>query len=330
MRAPEFWQSDNGLARLLEPFGLAYAAAGAWRIAHTRPERAAVPVVCVGNLVAGGAGKTPVALSLALFFQARGRTVHFLTRGYGGVERGPLRVDPARHTPDDVGDEALLLALTAPTTVSRDRVAGARSIGGGAEGGGGGADVIIMDDGHQNPTLVKDLSLVVVDGGYGFGNGRVIPAGPLREPVRAGLARASAVLVMGEDTAGVAKRVPKGIPILSARLTPGAGVEMIRDRKVVAFAGIGRPEKFFALLRAEGAQVLAKHPFADHYPYAEADIQPILDEAYGLGAIPVTTAKDAIRLPGDQRRQVTVLNVAVAWEETSALERVLETVMRRG
>lgn len=320
MRAPEFWRSDNGIARLLEPFGLAYAAAGAWRIAHAKPERAPMPVICVGNLVAGGAGKTPVALSLTSMLQARGLAVHFLTRGYGGTERGPLQVDPARHVPDDVGDEALLLAMTAPTTVSRDRVAGARACIG--------ADVIIMDDGHQNPTLTKDISLVVVDGGYGFGNGRILPAGPLREPIRVGLARASAVVVMGKDTAGVANRVPRNVPILFAHLTPGPEVEIIRDRKVVAFAGIGQPEKFFSMLRAEGAQVVAKHPFADHYPYAEADVQPILDEAYELGAIPVTTAKDAVRLPNDQRRQMTVLTVTVAWEDESALELVLESVIR--
>jgi tetraacyldisaccharide 4'-kinase len=309
MRAPEFWRTQNGFARLLEPAGLLYAAAGRLRRARTTPYRPGIPVVCVGNIVAGGAGKTPVCLSLSHALSG----AHFLTRGYGGSERGPLAVDSNRHTPEEVGDEALLLAGQAPTWVARERPKGA------ALAEAGGARCLIMDDGHQNPTLSKDLSLVVVDGGYGFGNRRVLPAGPLREPLAEGLARADAVVLMGQDTTGVTRRLPAGLPVLRAHLEPGREALRLRGQTVVAFAGIGRPEKFFATLVALGARVVAAHPFADHFPYRHDDIQPILDEAFQLGAIPVTTAKDAVRLPPDQRQQVDVVPVTVRWDDPAAL-----------
>lgn len=313
MRAPDFWRTQNGIARLLEPAGLLYAAAGRARRARTTPHQAGVPVVCVGNIVAGGAGKTPVCLSLAGMIEG----AHFLTRGYGGSEAGPLRVDADRHTPEDVGDEALLLSARAPAWVARRRPEGAKA----AEEAG--ARAIVMDDGHQNPTLAKTLSLVVVDGGYGFGNRRVLPAGPLREPLAEGLARADAVVLMGEDTAQVSRRLPPHLPVLRAHLTAGPEAARLRGQKVVAFAGIGRPEKFFATLKGLGARLVAVHPFADHFPYRHDDVQPILDEAFALGAIPVTTAKDAVRLPPDQRQQVDVLSVSVAWEDPAALHALL-------
>ncbi|EKV32497.1 Tetraacyldisaccharide 4'-kinase [Caenispirillum salinarum AK4] len=313
MRAPEFWRTQNGIVRLLEPAGLLYAAAGRLRRARTTPHRAGIPVACVGNIVAGGAGKTPVCLSLADALTG----AHFLTRGYGGSETGPLAVDLDRHTPEDVGDEALLLADRAPTWVARRRPEGAAA----AEEAG--ARCLIMDDGHQNPTLAKDLSLVVVDGGYGFGNRRVLPAGPLREPLAEGLARADGVVLMGDDTARVARRLPPDLPVLRARLEPGRAALRLRGQLVVAFAGIGRPDKFFATLVALGARVVAAHPFADHFPYRHDDIQPILDEAFQLGAIPVTTAKDAVRLPPDQRQQVDVVPVTVRWEDPPALRALL-------
>ncbi|SOD90943.1 tetraacyldisaccharide 4'-kinase [Caenispirillum bisanense] len=313
MRAPDFWRTENGLVRLLEPAGLLYAAAGRWRRARTTPYTASVPVVCVGNIVAGGAGKTPVCLALADLIDG----AHFLTRGYGGSEAGPLRVDPDRHTADEVGDEALLLAARAPTWVARRRPEGARA----AEAAG--AAALVMDDGHQNPTLAKTLSLVVVDGGYGFGNRRVLPAGPLREPLAEGLARADAVVLMGDDTAGVARRLPADLPVLRARLVPGPEAAALAGRRVVAFAGIGQPRKFFATLRGCGASLVAVHPFADHHPYRHDDVQPILDEAFALGAVPVTTAKDAVRLPPDQRQQVDVVTVTVAWDDPAALRALL-------
>mgnify|MGYP000638645222 CR=1 FL=1 len=193
MRAPDFWQPGKGgfAAMALAPLGRVYAAAGAARRAAARPWKAPVPVICIGNLVAGGAGKTPVALDFGKRLIDSGETVHFLSRGYGGTEKGPLRIDPAIHTCQAVGDEPLLLARLAPTWIAADRRLGCQAAV------AAGAGIVIMDDGFQNPTTVKDLSVIVIDGGYGFGNGRVMPAGPLREPVAAGLKRAQAVVVIG-------------------------------------------------------------------------------------------------------------------------------------
>jgi len=227
----------------------------------SRSYRPPVPVVCVGNLVAGGAGKTPVALALADWLVERGVPAHFVTRGYGGRLRGPMRVDPIRHDALAVGDEALLLALRAPCWVARARSAGVRA----AVAAGAGA--ILFDDGFQNPTVDKTLALVVVDAAYGFGNGRVIPAGPLRENLRGGLARADAVvLVAGEGDASDTERLltARGMLTLRAVLAP-VGAERLIGSCVLAFAGIGRPEKFFATLRALGAVVVGARAFPDHH-----------------------------------------------------------------
>ncbi|MBI5164592.1 MAG: tetraacyldisaccharide 4'-kinase [Magnetospirillum sp.] len=318
MRAPDFWQRDGMPARLLSPVAAVYAWAGARRLARGQPERAAVPVICIGNIVAGRAGKTPVTIALAQRLRAAHRHPHILTRGYGGTEVGPRVVDLVRHDAARVGDEALLLAEVAPTWVARCRPEGAAAAVSMA------ADVILMDDGFQNPSLAKDLSLVVVDGATGFGNRRVIPAGPCREPVAVGLARADAMVVIGEDRTGVAA-LAAGKPVLAARLVPGPEAVALRGRAVVAFAGIGRPGKFFATLDEIGARPLACHAFPDHHPYARRDIETLLAEA---GSAPlVTTAKDAVRLPADLRQRVTVLTVGLQWADEPALDRLLAGVL---
>ncbi|MCK5295747.1 MAG: tetraacyldisaccharide 4'-kinase [Alphaproteobacteria bacterium] len=321
MRTPDFWKHRNSLiAKALEPIGWLYAAGGAFRQALIKPEKVSVPVICVGNLTAGGTGKTPICISIAEHLKAKNINVHFLTRGYGGV-LFDVQVDLEKHTSIDVGDEPLLLAETAPVWVDADRVAGAEmAINAGAE-------AIIMDDGFQNPALEKDLSLVVMDGGYGIGNGKIIPAGPLREPVKTGMKRASAMIIVGNDTKDVYRFAPKGMDIINAEFVPDEKTLQLAGQRVVAFAGIGRPEKFFNMLESMGCEVLAVHYFADHYPYAPTDIQPILDEAYSLGAIPVTTAKDSVRLPKDQRQQVNVANIKIKWENESALDTLLKDVL---
>lgn len=317
MKAPAFWAQDGVLPRLLQPLGSLYAAGSALRQRLTQPADPPVPVICLGNVVAGGAGKTPVALDLL----RRIAGAHGLLRGYGGSEAGPLRVELGLHTFQQVGDEALLLAQVAPTWIARRRVEGATAAA------MAGARVLVMDDGFQNPTLRKTFSLLVLDGTYGLGNGRVMPAGPLREPLAVAVARLrggrGAVVIMGEDRWGLRRYIPKDIPILAAELIPDARAQALRGLPVVAFAGIGRPEKFFASLRAVGAQVVAHHAFADHYPYDPTDIQPILDEAFSLRAVPVTTAKDAMRLAADQRQQVNVVDVSVRWHDKDALLRLL-------
>ncbi|HUZ72783.1 MAG TPA: tetraacyldisaccharide 4'-kinase [Stellaceae bacterium] len=316
--APEFWNRPGLGAQLLEPLAWAFAAAGAARRALAHPYRAPVPVLCVGNLVAGGAGKTPVVLSLARRLTAQGARPHLLSRGYGGSEAGPLAVDPARHDAAQVGDEALLLAQVAPTWIARDRAAGARAAA------AAGAGIIVMDDGFQNPSLVKDRALLVVDGGYGFGNGRVMPAGPLRERVPAALARADAVVLMGADADGVAARLG-GARVLRAELVAVAST--VPAGRVVAFAGIGRPEKFFRTVAATGAIVVARHAFADHHRYGAAELERLGRDAEAAGARLVTTAKDAVRLPQAWRARVSVLEVEVRWQDDAALKALLAPVV---
>jgi tetraacyldisaccharide 4'-kinase len=316
MRAPEFWKEGGIVPALLAPAAYLYDLAGRSQRALAAPYRTTKPLICVGNLVAGGAGKTPTAIAIARRLSQMRRTPHFLTRGYGGTVTGPLRVDPARHDFKAVGDESLLLARGAPTWIARDRAAGAR------EAVAAGADVIVMDDGFQNFTLAKDLSLVVVDGGYGFGNCRVMPAGPLRETLSAGLARADAVVLIGDDEAGVGHLFDR--LLLRARLVPSIGAEEISGHDVVAFAGIGRPKKFFTTLEEIGARVVLTREFPDHHPYTADEVMHLVEAAVSREAIPVTTEKDAVRLPPEARAMVNVLAVELEWEAPSRLDGLLK------
>ncbi len=322
--APDFWGRESGItAGLLLPFGAAWDAAGRVRRALTRPFHASVPVVCIGNLVAGGAGKTPVTLALADWFSARGIAVHVVTRGYGGRLAGPTRVDPTRHEAGDVGDEALLLAARAPSWIARNRVDG---IVAAVEAGAG---AILLDDGFQNPAIGKTLSLIVVDAGYGFGNGRVMPAGPLRESLRRGLARADASVLLAAEgrkaPISLAARDHKR-PILSAMLTPVAGRQFAGER-VFAFAGIGRPAKFFDTLRATGAEVIEERGFPDHYGFSGRDIAALRGAAGRAQARLVTTAKDFVRLPATARAGIEVLEVEIRWTDPDRLAALLAPVV---
>ena len=324
MRAPEFWERpDSPLPRLLAPAAALYAAAGSLRQRLWRRTTVEVPVICVGNLVAGGAGKTPVAISLALHLRETGVEAHFLSRGYGGRERGPMRVDPARHDHRAVGDEPLLLAEIAPTWVGSDRVAAARA----AIAAGG--EALILDDGFQDPRLAKDLSLLVVDAAYGFGNGRVMPAGPLREPAMVGLRRADAVVLLETAGAGSTPPLPAGTPLLRARMVPTASLERFRGRAVLAFAGIGRPARFFDMLREAGCRLVDAVAFADHHRYRPEEVMALCERAARAGAVPLTTAKDAVRLPPGARPMVEVAHVMVEWLDAAALDRALAPALRR-
>lgn len=317
---PEFWERAGPLPTLLAPLGWAYAAAGRLRRAVAAPWRAPVPVLCVGNLVLGGAGKTPVAMDLAQRLLERGARPHLLSRGYTGSLAGPVQVDATRHTYGEVGDEALLLARVAPTWIARDRAAGAKAAV------ADGATALVLDDGFQNPSLVQDLKLVVIDGAYGFGNGHVMPAGPLREPAAVGLARADAVVMMGDGDPGIAP-IGGGASVLRAHLFPVSDPATFRGGRVIAFAGIGRPSKFFASLEWLGAAVAARHAFADHQPYSATMLEPILAEAARLGLPVLTTEKDWVRIPADLRSRVTAVPVRVSWDDPSEIETLLDKLL---
>ena len=313
MRAPAFWQTDGLLPRLLSPLSGPVAEATARRVA--RPGwRAPVPVVCCGNAGVGGAGKTTLALDLGARLLRRGARVAFITRGYGGRVKGPVRVG-ASHDAADVGDEALLLAALAPVYVGADRAASARLAV--AEG----ATSLVMDDGLQNPGLMKDLSFLVIDGAVGFGNRRVLPAGPLREPVLAAAGRCQAAVLIGPDAHAAADTLPADLPVLQATLRPDKAE--LTGRRVFAFAGIGRPEKFFATLAECGAVIAGRRAFPDHHRFRPSELRALAETADRLGAVLVTTPKDAVRLTPEWRAKVTVSDVSLAWADEPALEALL-------
>lgn len=318
MRDPDFWWRDGSLvAGLLAPLGAAYGAIAARRM--VRPgARAGVPVICVGNFTLGGAGKTPTALWLAKTLQAAGEKPCFLSRGYGGDNAGPKLVDVTTDGAAHVGDEALLLARVAPTIVSRDRVAGAQVATD--------ASIIIMDDGLQNASLVKDFALAVVDGRRGVGNGRVFPAGPLRAPLDAQIARSDALLIIGEteNAAGVVAAAGK-LPVFHGRLVPdAAALTALKGRNVFAFAGIGDPEKFFATLTQAGIPVTQRRAFADHHRFTGEEAAELVMQAEHAGLTLLTTEKDHARMAGDPAlaalsERTLVLPVTLVVDEADAL-----------
>lgn len=323
MKAPAFWSHGKTgvLSTLLSPIGMLYGYGTLARQTFVKPWSCPVPVICVGNLIAGGAGKTPVAMDLAIRLKARGVKPHMVTRGYGGTEKGPLQVSTDRYDARLVGDEPLLLSRVAPTWVANDRRAACRAAM------VTGPMCLIFDDGFQDPSVAKDVSLVVVDGGYGFGNGYMIPAGPLREPVAQGLSRANAVILMGDDTTGVTDQVAGRCPVLRADLKPGLAAGELTGRPVSAFAGIGRPEKFFNTLRQIGCDVRQTKSFADHHNYTRAELKTLKADAAGDGCALVTTEKDWVRLPPESQSGIMALAVDLVWENEREIEALLDPVV---
>ena len=331
LRAPEFWWRKAGAtAAMLYPAGAIYGAVAASRMGG-KGYRAKIPVICIGNPTLGGAGKTPAAIAVGNWLKREGKKVFFLTRGYGGNQQGPLIVDEKIHDARAVGDEAPLLAAVAPTIVARDRAAGAKR----AEGDG--ADILVMDDGFQNSSLHKDLSVLVVDGAKGLGNGLVFPAGPLRAPLEPQFKRAQAMIVVGEGEAGEkASRLAKeyGLQVFHAKLVPdAASADALRGKRVLAFAGIGAPEKFFHSLEAAGAIVAAWKSFGDHHYYSPADAASLTAKANEGALELVTTEKDFARMRGDNmlsalRAQTKTLRVRLALDDENAALAMIRNSLR--
>lgn len=322
MHAPKFWDKKKSvLGTILSPLGKLYAFFVAHRFKTVKPYQASIPVICVGNLSVGGTGKTPVALALGDFLWQQGCDFFFLNHGYKAKKTGVL-VDPRVHTALDVGDEALLLAEKAPTITDPHRDRGAQI----AENHG--AKALIMDDGFQNPSLIKTVSFIVVDGKKGFGNERVLPAGPLREPVLTGLSRADAVIIVGEDTWGVEfylKRHQQDISLLTGHFIPEKeSLIALQKKAVLAFAGIGDPDKFYDMLSENGVIIQQRCSYPDHYHYTRFDIEELMRKADGLPL--VTTTKDWVKIPREFRKNIFVVFGKFVFDDISALSDVLKGI----
>jgi tetraacyldisaccharide 4'-kinase len=329
MQTPKFWynQKSSALSTLLAPLGQTYGLTHTLIQKFIRPWQAPIPVICVGNLVAGGHGKTPAALSIGNILKSNSKTVHFISRGYKGSLSGPLLVDPKLHTANEVGDEPLLLSEIAPTWIGANREASiilAHKMG---------AEIIIMDDGFQNPSVKKDLSIIVIDGEVGFGNGRLIPAGPLREDIAIGLSRASAVIIIGEDKLDLKSTlsnfatypVQEPLKVITAQLKPIDNPQLLSKKKVLAFTGIGRPEKFFNTLTKMDCNIVGTKKFSDHHQYTKKEIARLHKIADIENAQLITTSKDYVRLTTLQQKNIVVLPVILDWEDSSSLGSLLRS-----
>jgi len=325
MKPPQFWYQKPGFwSFALTPLSWVWRVASARRWRNGAHEKLTVSVICVGNINMGGTGKTPTVIAIVGLLQAMGKTPHIVSRGYGGEQQGPTAVDFTRHTADDVGDEPLLLAAFAPCWIARDRAAGARAAL------KAGSDVIVLDDGMQNPALAKDLTIMVVDAHSGFGNGLVFPAGPLRQTISEGMARADTVLSIGpppaqeEFSASWRAQIEK--PLLVGELVPlQTGMDW-QGLRALAFAGIGRPQKFFDTLNELGAEIVATHSFSDHEKLPVPVLQRMENEAAALSAQLVTTEKDAARLPVSFQQKVLTLPVRLELVNVKKLEKLLQSL----
>ena len=327
MKAPKFWQygTQSKWPMLLKPASSLYQFGGYIHRNIKDAEKIDMPVICIGNLTVGGAGKTPVCLELGRRLLARGIKPAYLSRGYGGRLAGPLRVHPDEHGNKDVGDEPLLLAQMSDAWIARHRAEGARAIYAADR-----SDLIIMDDGFQNPTIHKDLRILVVDGGYGFGNGKLLPAGPLRESLSSGMARVHAVLIIGEDLIGVADQLDPDIPVFQAYFHTDDDHMPDPSVPYVAFAGIGRPEKFFNTLEDLGCKLAQTAAFPDHWPYSRENIRALKALAERHEARLITTEKDWVRIPEHQRDGIFTLPVSLKWKGgEESIESLIDLILSR-
>jgi tetraacyldisaccharide 4'-kinase len=333
LETPSWWYRDKGMvASALAPIGELYGRVAEARSARVTPHRPRLPVICIGNFTAGGGGKTPTAIAVARLLKELGAKPCFLTRGYGGETKVATFVSKGMSAAE-VSDEPLLLAEHAPTMISADRVAGAKAIE------HTDATVIVMDDGFQNPSLVKDLSLIVVDAGSGIGNGLMIPAGPLRAPLDIQIARADALLMIGSGdkaTGLVDAFRARAKPVLKARMVPQQDERWLGVLPVIGFAGIARPEKFFATLRSHGARIIDERSYPDHYRYSARHARSLLKEARDYNAMLVTTEKDWVRLPDEEGTPQAELKfrsqpfpITVEFDDAVAVKQLIAAALRK-
>lgn len=314
---PRFWFEKKGfVASILQPFAVLYAALGNYLRSRITPQKMRVPVICVGNVVVGGSGKTPIVRLLAKRLQMQGFTPHIISRGYGGYLKGPIRVDAATHTIGEVGDEPLLLSAIAPVWVAKNKVAGAQAAI------AAGATVLLLDDGLQNPTLHKDVSFLVVDATRGLGNGCVIPAGPLRETLHESLSKTTAVIWVGNGNDEILEELTAQKPVVKASAKTISQHD-VNGQKVLAFCGLGNTQKFYDGVKALGAEIVKTTDFPDHYVWSTYEIRALLDEAKTLNARAVTTAKDAVRIPPSLRDQIIICDVEISFSDETALDKQL-------
>lgn len=322
MKAPRFWNTRNILSTSLLPVAAIYSFASIICSRRVKPTTLPIPVICVGNLTVGGAGKTPVALHIGGILKKKNINAFFISRGYGGSQKSPLRVDIEKHGAKLVGDEPLLLARILPTIVGNNRVhAAQRAIEQGAE-------AIIMDDGFQNPSLTKDLSLIVVDRRMSFGNERILPAGPLREKVASGLKRADAIVII--NPANFMPTSLPNIPFLLARSHPAPSMLALKGKRIIAFCGIAVPAKFYYMLKNAGAEIIEKISFPDHYYYKQKDIDSLRKKALEQNAALITTSKDAARMAkdfGQEMEDIVVAEMELAFDNESKLENMIEAAI---
>jgi len=309
MRTPKFWSEQNLSAQLLRPFGEIYSFATKMKIRFGKPRAANVPIVCIGNLTAGGTGKTPVAISIMKIMKKKYKRPMFVSRGYGGKLKNVV-VDRQENTYEQVGDEPLLLARHAPTIINPNRYQAALL----AQDEG--ADAIVMDDGFQNQSLAKDLSFLVFDGKAGIGNGYCVPSGPMREKFENGLERADAVIILGEDKQNLRLKI-SGIPVFYGKIVPLTKPEF--NKNVIAFAGIGRPQKLYDTLLALGADLIATRDFPDHHKYKEQELLDLIDFAKNTNSDLYTTTKDYVKIPYHLRSEFKVIEIGIKWQDEDKL-----------
>ncbi len=315
MKTPAYWNKKNIIAKGLLPIGKLYEAATSLRLILKKTKKVSIPVICIGNITAGGTGKTPVAIAITKLLQNKGYHPFFVSRGYGGKLNGII-VNSKIHSAKDVGDEPLILTRQAPVSINHNRFKAAK------KAMDNGADIIVMDDGFQNPSLYKDLSFLVFDGGVGLGNNYPIPAGPLRENLNQALKRANAVLIIGNDQYNLEQKI-SSLPVFKAKII--SLPLSLKKEKVIAFAGIGRPNKFYNSLQEQGIKPIKTIDFPDHHFYSEKELKNLITMAKELNADLVTTAKDFVKIPPSLQTEFNVLEISVEWENKEALNHFIFT-----